>query len=122
MTKAQQKEQEEAIKDIKKWGITDKKTIHARVVRVSKSGMSRHVRLYIIDGEYIRDISYLSAKALDWKYSGDSYNEGIIVSGCGMDMLFHTVDCLSYAMGYGSLNQREQKNKEGFFGLRYEQL
>lgn len=117
--------QAEAVKTLQEWGVVDGTTIYAKVVRVSASGMSRHVRLYISkDGEII-DISYWAAKALEWGYAGDGYREGIRVSGCGMDMLFHTVYSLSYAMGYGSMNQTRdgmEKNSEGFIGLRYRQL
>jgi hypothetical protein len=47
------------------------------------------------------DISYLGyniAQALDWKYDRD--REGIKVGGCGMDMGFHVVHSLGYAL-YG---------------------
>jgi hypothetical protein len=119
--------QAEAVKTLKEWGIVDGTTIHAKVVRVSASGMSRHVRLYFSKDGAIVDISYWGAKALEWGYAGDGYNQGIRVSGCGMDMLFHTVYCLSYAMGYGALDQTHSKedrniNKEGFYGLKYKQL
>lgn len=117
--------QAEAVKTLKEWGVVDGTTIYAKVVRVSASGMSRHVRLYISkDGEII-DISYWAAKALEWGYAGDGYREGIRVSGCGMDMLFHTVYSLSYSMGYGSMNQTRDDitpNSEGFIGLRYRSL
>ena len=117
--------QAEAVKTLQDWGVVDGTTIYAKVVRVSASGMSRQIRLYFSkDGEII-DISYWSAKALEWGYAGDGYREGIRVSGCGMDMLFHTIYSLSYAMGYGSMNQTRdgmEKNNEGFIGLRYRQL
>jgi hypothetical protein len=117
--------QAEAVKTLKDWGVVDGTTIYAKVVRVSASGMSRQVRLYFSkDGEII-DISYWGAKALEWGYAGDGYREGIRVSGCGMDMLFHTVYSLSYSMGYGSMNQTRdgmEKNKDGFIGLRYRSL
>ena len=118
--------QAEAVKTLKEWGIVNGMTIFAKVVRVSASGMSRNVRLYVIDesnGDHkpsIVDISYWSAKALEWRYKGDGYNEGIIVSGCGMDMLLHTVDSLSYAMGYGALNLSHDSVNNN--GLRYKQL
>lgn len=125
--------QAEAVKTLQEWGVVDGTTIYAKVVRVSASGMSRHVRLYISkDGEIV-DITYWSAKALEWGYAGDGYREGIRVSGCGMDMLFHTIDCLSYAMGYGSICQAhgevEPTEKRGAkgqtikaIGLRYRSL
>ena len=118
--------QAEAVKTLQEWGVVEGTTIYAKVVRVSASGMSRHIRLYFLkDGEIV-DISYWSAKALEWRYKGDGYNEGIIVSGCGMDMMLHTVCSLSYAMGYGAMNQTkdgmERNAKEGKIGLRYRQM
>lgn len=126
--------QAEAVKTLQEWGVMDGATIYAKVVRVSASGMSRHVRLYFIPntGE-ITDISYWGAKALEWGYAGDGYREGIRVSGCGMDMLFHTIDSLSYAMGYGSICQQqgdtepiEKRGRNGqtikAIGLRYRSL
>ena len=100
-----QKAQAEAVATLKEWGLADGTTVYAKVNKVSRSGMFRRVALFIItkDWEPI-DISYLSAKALDWGYKV-GYDGGIAVSGCGMDMLFHTVYSLSYAMGYGALNQ-----------------
>lgn len=129
--------QAEAVKTLQEWGVVDGTTVYARVVRVSASGMSRQVRLYIAKAGYVPvlaggttpetkiiDISYWSAKALEWGYGGDGYKDGIRVSGCGMDMLFHTVDSLSYAMGYGALNQCNggMVHKDGTHGLEYKQL
>ena len=110
--------QAEAVKTLEEWGVVDGTTIHAKVVRVSASGMSRQIRLYVIDGDRLMDITYWSAKALEWGYGGDGYRDGIKVSGCGMDMLFHTVDCLSYSMGYGSLAQSVNDTT----GLRYKAI
>ena len=117
--------QAEAVKTLREWGIMDGTTIYAKVVRVNASGMSRQVRLYIVDKTdgRIVDISYWAAKVLGWGYAGDGYRDGIRVSGCGMDMLFHTVYSLSYAMGYGALDQSMSDdrniNKKGYYGLRY---
>lgn len=117
--------QAEAVKTLQEWGVVDGTTIYAKVVRVSASGMSRQVRLYFSKDGKIIDITYWSAKALGWSYAGDGYREGVRVSGCGMDMLFHTVYSLSYAMGYGSMNQTRdgvELNKDGSIGLRYRSL
>ena len=119
--------QAEAVKTLKEWGVKDNTLIYAKVTRVSSSGMSRKVQLFFNDkGGELRDITYWSAKALEWGYK-DGYNGGITVSGCGMDMLFHTVYSLSYAMGYGALDQTyykadRVKNKEGFYGLKYKAI
>lgn len=79
--------------------------------------MSRRVRLYMSKDGDIIDITYWAAQALEWGYK-DGWNKGINVTGCGMDMLFHTIDCLSYAMGYGPIAQ----TATNFKGLRYRSL
>jgi hypothetical protein len=100
-----EKEKLEAIETLKAWGLVDGTPVYAQVVQVARSGMSRRVKLYIIDPDGVpRDISYHAAKALEWGYC-DTWPRGVRVGGCGMDMLFHTVDCLSYAMGYGCCDQ-----------------
>lgn len=126
MTK-KQKAREEAVQILKEWGVVDGSTINAKVNKVSASGMSRNVALYIvIDGE-IKDISFWAAKALEWNYS-NKYNGGIRVTGCGMDMLFATIDALSYAMGYGAICQdrdRVEPVEKGMvlaIGLKYKQI
>lgn len=86
-------------------------TLHTQVKHVSRSGMSRVIQVMKIscrpetdaDGAASTEpsISYLGytvALALDWKY--DREREGIKVSGCGMDMGFHVVHSLGYAL-YG---------------------
>lgn len=122
--------QKEAVDTLKQWGLVDGTTVYAKVNKVSASGMSRNVALYITPNDWkegkdtnshrIMDISYHSAKALGWSFK-EGYNGGIRVSGCGMDMLFHTVYSLSYAMGYGAMNQsNDPANKST--GLKYRQL
>lgn len=116
-----QKEQSEAVNTLKGWGVSSGTTVWAKVNKVSASGMSRRISLYLATDNKgdsnIIDISYMSGKAMGWNYK-EGYNGGVQVRGCGMDMLFHTVDSLSYAMGYGAINQGEEGSK----GLRYRQL
>ena len=129
-----QREQSEAVDTLKQWGLVDGSTVYAKVNRVSASGMSRNIALYIVDKKEGRpvDISYHASKALEWGYR-DGYDGGVKVSGCGMDMLFHTVYSLSYAMGYGDMCQdrdrTEPVEKRGSngetikaIGLKYRQL
>ena len=64
---------------------------------VSKSGMTRHISLVIVrDGE-VRDISWLTAKALEMPVNRGNH-EGIKIGGCGMDMGFSLVYSLSRAL------------------------
>ena len=92
--------------------------------------MNRRVQLFIVNGGELVNITYHSAAALGWGYK-DGYNGGISVSGCGMDMLFHTIDCLSYAMGYGAISQNQsmdpvEKSRGGVkymaVGLKYKAI
>ena len=66
---------------------------------VSRSGMTRGLELYIFiwnephqECEPIR-ITHQVARALQWPYNEKT--ETLTVSGCGMDMHFHTVYSLS---------------------------
>lgn len=124
---------EQALNYLRSIGIVDGSSILAKVVKVSTSGMCRNIRLYWMgeDG-YLHDITKAAASVIGWSYRGDHYDQGIAVHGCGMDMILHTVDCLSYEMGYGSVCQSREpeiKNKRGISGepikaagLRYQAL
>lgn len=62
-----------------------KNAIYAKVDRVAKSGMSRHISLYIVHKNRI--------VCLNWAFGeifGDSLNDNreVRINGCGMDMLF----------------------------------
>jgi hypothetical protein len=112
MATQKQRRQAEAVDTLKQWGVVDGTTVYAKVNNVSASGMHRRISLYcVLDGGRIVDISYHAAHALDWSYK-DRYNGGIGVSGCGMDMLFATIDALSHAMGYGSICQQQDAKPE----------
>ena len=97
MTKAEQAEQTEAqdqLRAILKPG-DEVRTI---LRHVSRSGMSRSISVIVSNGDGVRDISWLIARAglgrFDRKY------DGIKVGGCGMDMGFSLVYNLSRAL-YG---------------------
>jgi hypothetical protein len=57
------------------------------VVAVSRSGMSRRIKFYICKDGEIRNIGGWIADALGWKATDNEVH----VSGCGMDMGFHTI-------------------------------
>lgn len=75
--------------------------VSAIVRKVAPSGMSRTISLYIVDYGSIKCIDYTAALALDWPDA----NPGIRVTGCGMDMCFHTVYTLGHTLGI-ELTQR----------------
>lgn len=65
---------------------------------VSASGMSRRIDLYTIKkGEPVFLTGYVG-KALEYRHSRDG---GLVVGGCGMDMGFHLVHSLGYALWGG---------------------
>ena len=66
--------------------------VYTTVKSVAKSGMSRTMTLHVVlDGE-IRSITYSAAVVLADPLQKDGT---IRVNGCGMDMGFHIVYCLS---------------------------
>jgi hypothetical protein len=73
--------------------------IYTFLRHVSKSGMSRDITLKIVDKDgTLRDITYTAALALSEK-PRDNYGRRVIrVHGCGMDMGFHVVYALSWAL------------------------
>jgi hypothetical protein len=74
-----------------------KGAIIADVVSVSKSGMSRRIKFYYIKNNKItratNAISFLLNKGYDYIVN----DEGLKVSGTGMNMVFHTLyNCIEY--------------------------
>lgn len=80
-------------------------TVYTVLRHVSKSGMTRHIDCYAFkvsnDGKGVDKLylSYHVAKLLGYPIADVwGRNEGIKVSGCGMDMGFSLVHSLSYAL------------------------
>lgn len=82
-------------------------TVHTIVTRVSASGMSRNIEVLAVDCGDITNVSWAVAAILDWKF--DQKWGGVKVSGCGMDMAFHLVDSLGYAL-YGNGNTLNKRS------------
>lgn len=61
------------------------------LAKVSASGMARQVKVGIYYNNRVQNISALVAKVTGWKYTNKG-DMAVKVSGCGMDMLFHTLD------------------------------
>jgi hypothetical protein len=72
--------------------------VWAKVEHVSKSGMSRSIKLYVVVDGNIGDITWYVANALG--KNRDRY-WGITVKGCGMDMCYHLIDTVSHRI-YGT--------------------
>ncbi len=64
--------------------------VYAEVVSVSRSGMSRRIRFFVINDGRIERITHIIHG--DYK-QGKKYvnDDGMSVIGCGMDMVFHTL-------------------------------
>ena len=72
-----------------------KTRIWGKVEHVSKSGMSRSIKLYVVIDGNIQNITGYAADALDKKR--DRY-WGITVKGVGMDMVHHLIDTVSHRL------------------------
>lgn len=91
MTTQKQREQQEAIENLRKI-IKPGDTVYTILRHVSKSGMMRHVKPYVIIDGRPQWIGYWTSKALDMRLADD---DGVKVGGCGMDVGFELVYNLS---------------------------
>jgi|TARA_S200002703_G_scaffold56765_1_gene49501 hypothetical protein len=81
-------------------------TAFTEVTKVSKSGMSRHIKIMRPYNDEVENLSWYVAKLLGWTYKDNT--RSIFVRGCGMDMGFHVIYTLAQALygdGY-ALKQR----------------
>ncbi len=83
------------IERIAPW-IKESGKVYGIVRKISKTGMSRNIDLYVIRGNEMVYLTGYAAKILGWKLAKD---RGMVVSGCGMDMVFHTISTLCGACG-----------------------
>jgi len=96
---------EEAIEKLKE-AFKPGDTIYTQLEHVSKSGMTRWIKVRLIKDDYPYDWSFLASVALSWTFT-DRYH-AVKAEGCGMDMGFHLVYSLSHVLfgdGY-ALKQR----------------
>jgi hypothetical protein len=96
MTKVQKAAQQDACEKLRKL-IQPGDKVFTILDHVSKSGMTRHVRVKLIskDGT-THDPNYLVAQALDMRQA--KRGDGIVAQGCGMDMGYSLVYNLGYAL------------------------
>lgn len=99
MTKHSKSDVETARANLLKW-LNPGDTVHTVLDSVSRSRMSRQIRLLIIkceNGEAITlHPNHAVAAVLD--YSQAKRGDGLVVGGCGMDVGFHLVHSLGYAL------------------------
>jgi hypothetical protein len=90
LTKAQIAEREDTLNKMRKM-LPPGSNVYVNITHVSRSGMSRHMRLYYVDEERdIIDITGYVARVLGYRRATENRWD-LVVSGCGMDMAFHTV-------------------------------
>ena len=95
MTNYSKTEIAEAKANLRKW-IKPGDTVHTILDHVSSSGMSRDIRVVLLrDGEATHP-NYSVSVALG--YPRAKRGDGMRVGGCGMDMGFHIVHSLGYAL------------------------
>tara|TARA_R100000808_G_C2141959_1_gene149765 strand:+ start:625 stop:990 length:366 start_codon:yes stop_codon:yes gene_type:complete len=88
-----QKEKLEALEHLRKL-VKSGDTLYTQVNHVSKSGMTRDIAIRLIKDNQILSLTYWTAKLF-----GDPIkNNGVRVSGCGMDMGFHLVYNISFML------------------------
>lgn len=102
-------------------------TVYTVLRHVSSSGMSRRIDLYVIlpdrDGKpRLQFLSGYVGRVLGYKRHKDG---GLVVGGCGMDMGFHLVHSLGYAMwpdGTPAPHGRRNgvPDSDGGYALRHE--
>lgn len=118
MSKASKADREQAIARLREFvAIGD--TITCVLRSVSRSGMSRRIDFYkFASKDGVVEKFYLSgmiATALGWSCN----NTGLRVDGCGMDMGFHVMHELGYAL-FGKCERPE--GERGNWPLRHEWL
>lgn len=88
-------EKQEAFNRLRKW-IKPGDTVHTIVDHVSRSGMSRTIRVVLIKDSDATHPNHAISTLLGYPRAkrGDGFNVG----GCGMDMGFHVVHSLGYAL------------------------
>ena len=100
MAKYSKAEIAEAKATLRRW-LRPGDTVHTILDHVSRSGMQRHIRIVIIkcDSEKGEPVTLHPnhAVACVLGYS-QAKRDGLVVGGCGMDMGFHIVHSLGYAL------------------------
>jgi hypothetical protein len=96
MTTQEKKEQIAHGKSVLEKYLVKGSKIFTTINHVSKSGCSRSISCLTVRGEEIVDISPFVAFALGKSF--DQKNGGVKITGGGMCMSHHLVECLSYAI------------------------
>jgi hypothetical protein len=100
MTKYSKAAIAEARAQLLKW-IKPGDTVYTVLDHVSRSGMSRNIRILLLkcdENGKTYDLHPNHSAAVVLGYSRAKKGDGLVVGGCGMDMGFHVVHSLSYAL------------------------
>lgn len=103
-------EKQEALKQLREW-LKPGDTVYTVLRHVSRSGMQSVIDLRIIRNGEPLAIGWTAAKVLGDRF--DARRQGIVVGECGMDMGFHLVYHLSYALwpkGHGCTGEKCPSN------------
>ena len=118
MTRQKQAERQDAIDKLREW-IKPGDTVYTVLDRVSRSGMSRQIRVVLLSCEGGRAIdlhpNWAVGKALGLRHAKrNGYEQdALVVGGCGMDMGFHLVYSLGavlYPEGFTCTGERCPSN------------
>ncbi len=89
------KEREESKERLLAYYVKPGDKIYTVIKSVSSSGMSRTMSIYVVIDGQLQNITYHTAKALDYSLVDVNGSRVMRVGGCGMDMGFHVVYSLS---------------------------
>lgn len=87
-------------------------TVYTQVTHVSRSGMSRSIKFYIMRDNQPCELSWLMSKA--GMGSIDQSNGGLRVGGCGMDMGFHMVYNMGWKLFNGTARHKRSRRDAGY--------
>lgn len=81
----------------------------------SRSGMMRHISLFVSKRDGMHSISWDAARVLGYSLNDGRAHWALKVGGCGMDMGFHVVHSLSYRL-HGHDNKGPKATEAGVRG------
>ena len=128
-TKAQESERKEAIRYLQEYlwdGKGRPAQVFANVEHVSRSGMSRVISFRVpmladdkTSANGVRfgfyHVTHLFSKVLGWPMT--PIRDGLRVQGCGMDMIFHTLDCVVQAIAHDAMPNASYEDRRKAFPM-----
>ena len=87
-----------------RYNITPETKVYARVESVARSGVSRTISFYMIEDGMLCNITGAIGEVTG--HTRDRRTNGLLVRGCGMDMVWHTLYTFACARGWDSSQQQ----------------